>query len=157
MNLTKSDRVYNRHDQSSFSNPSLAISTSIHLDWTLDFEKQNITGSCKHSVTVVVSGTEDVDFDSSKLIIDSVTINNVRALFKVADADPQLGSKISVKIPEVKIRGSQNHCKLSDISVRADEMTRYLLSQFRVCALQERRSMYSFHTARARMQVRCNG
>jgi aminopeptidase N len=103
MNLTKSDRVYNRHDQSSFSNPSLAVSTSIHLEWTLDFGKQHISGSCKHSVTVVVSGTEDVDFDSSKLIIDSVTINNVTASYKVADADPQLGSKISVRIPEVII------------------------------------------------------
>ena len=103
MNLTKSDRLYNRHDQSSFSNPSLAVSTSIHLEWTLDFGKQHISGSCKHSVTVVVSATEDVDFDSSKLIIDSVTINNVTASYKVADADPQLGSKISVRIPEVII------------------------------------------------------
>ena len=120
MNLTKSDRVYNRHDQSSFSNPSLAISTSIHLDWTLDFGKQHITGSCKHSVTVVVSGTEDVDFDSSKLIIDSVTIDNVTASFKIADADPQLGSKISVRIPEVRTRLIQNSRKSSDISLSDD-------------------------------------
>jgi hypothetical protein len=68
-------------------------------------------------VTVVVSGTEDVDFDSSKLIIDSVTINNVTASYKVADADPQLGSKISVRIPEVIISDTRILLKCSIVGL----------------------------------------
>ena len=97
------NRDYSKDDQSSLSNPTMAISTNFHLDWTLDFNKKIITGTCKHSITVLVSDTETVDFDSSKLHIVSVQIDGAVAVFKVAALNVQLGSKVSVTIPKVSL------------------------------------------------------
>lgn len=102
MDRSVADRVNNKNDQSSLSNPSKAISTKIHLDWTLDFDEKLIKGTCKHSISVIVTGTETVDFDSSNLNIGSVFLNGIAAIFKIAIKDPQLGSKISVDIPKVR-------------------------------------------------------
>jgi hypothetical protein len=33
---------YNREDKCSFSNPEEAISTVLHLEWTLDFEAKQV-------------------------------------------------------------------------------------------------------------------
>ena len=95
------NRDYSTDDQSSLSNPTMAISTNLHLDWTLDFQKKIITGTCKHSITVLIADTETVDFDSSKLNITSVLIDGVIATFKIAPLNVQLGSKVSVTIPKV--------------------------------------------------------
>ena len=54
-----------------------------------------------HSITVLVTDTITVDFDSSKLKISSVLINGERATFAIAAIHPQLGSKVSVTIPKV--------------------------------------------------------
>ena len=98
---TQDNRIFNTNDQSSLSNPLMAISTSIHLDWFLDFELKIIKGTCGHSINVLKADTETVDFDSSNLNIESVSINEQDVSFKVADVDPQLGSKVSVTIPKV--------------------------------------------------------
>ena len=96
------DRVNSKNDQSSLSNPSRAISTNIHLEWSLDFDEKIIRGTCKHSISVLQTGTETVDFDSSNLNIESVHLNGIAATFNIAEKDPQLGSKISFGIPNVK-------------------------------------------------------
>jgi leukotriene-A4 hydrolase len=101
MDHSIADRVNNKNDQSSLSNPSKAISTNIHLDWTLDFDEKLIKGTCKHSISVLVTGTETVDFDSSNLNIESINLNGIAAIFNIAEKDSQLGSKISVGIPKV--------------------------------------------------------
>ena len=97
------NRVNNKNDQSSLSNPSMAISTNIHLEWSLDFDEKIIRGTCKHSISVLQTGTETVDFDSSNLNIESVHVNGIAATFNIAEKDPQLGSKISVGIPKVRV------------------------------------------------------
>ena len=97
------DRINSRNDQSSLSNPNEAISTNIHLEWSLDFNEKLIRGTCKHSISVLVTNTETVDFDSSNLEIASVYLNGITAPFKIAVKDPQLGSKISVSIPKVEV------------------------------------------------------
>ena len=101
MSIVVGDRVHSKNDQSSLSNPSLVISTNIHLDWVLDFDERSISGTCRHSVTVLKTGTATVDFDSSKLKITSVSINGAAAAFDIAPVDVQLGSKVSVAIPKV--------------------------------------------------------
>jgi aminopeptidase N len=101
MDVVLESRAYNRNDRSSFSNPSKALSTNIHLDWFLDFRKKVISGTCQHKVTVLVASTETVDFDSSKLNISSVSIDGSVTTFKIAAVDLQLGSKVSVSIPKV--------------------------------------------------------
>lgn len=92
-------REENKIDRSSFSNPSSAISTNIHLEWTVDFEKKLIRGTCLHSITVIKEGAETVNFDSSKLNIIGVSINDKSAEYEISPIDLQLGSKISVSIP----------------------------------------------------------
>ena len=101
MSAVAADRVHSKNDQSSLSNPSLVISTNIHLDWVLDFEERSISGTCKHSITVLKTGTKTVDFDTSKLKITSVSINGTATTFDIAPVDVQLGSKVSVAIPKV--------------------------------------------------------
>ena len=101
MSAVAADRVHSKNDQSSLSNPSLVISTNIHLDWVLDFEERSISGTCKHSITVLKTGTKTADFDSSKLKITSVSINGTATTFDIAPVDVQLGSKVSVAIPKV--------------------------------------------------------
>ena len=108
MNQAITNRVHSKNDQSSLSNPSLAISTNMHLDWVLDFDQRTISGTCKHSVTVLVTGTVTVDFDSSKLKITSVLIDGTAATFEIAAVDVQLGSKVSVTIPKVNPELSEN-------------------------------------------------
>ena len=49
-----------------------------------------------------------VDFDSSKLAIESVKINTTAADFIVHEPIPSLGSKISVKLPE-DLRAEGSH------------------------------------------------
>ena len=80
----------------------------MHLDWVLDFDQRTISGTCKHSVTVLVTGTVTVDFDSSKLKITSVLIDGTAATFEIAAVDVQLGSKVSVTIPKVNPELSEN-------------------------------------------------
>lgn len=60
-------------------------------------------GTCSHLVTVVENSTEIVDFDSSKLDIEKITINGDEVFFRIASVDLQLGSKISITIPKVGI------------------------------------------------------
>lgn len=100
--LVKRER--NKTDRSSFSNPQIAISTNIDLSWTVDFKKKLISGTCLHSITVMKEGAETVNFDSSKLRIIGVLINDKSATFRIAPIDLQLGSKISVTIPKL-LRG----------------------------------------------------
>jgi aminopeptidase N len=107
------DRIFNTNDQSSLSNPLMAISTSIHLDWLLDFELKIIRGTCSHSIEILKADTETVDFDSSNLNIESATIDGRDALFIIADADPQLGSK-NKKNPQL---GEWLRFQLSDRSL----------------------------------------
>lgn len=102
IDVVQDAKIFNTNDQSSLSNPLMAISTSIHLDWLLDFDLKIIRGTCSHSIDVVEAGTETVDFDSSNLNIESATIGGKDASFIIADVDPQLGSKISVVIPKVE-------------------------------------------------------
>lgn len=57
-----------------------------------------------HTIEVLTEGTSSVDFDSSKLAIQSVKINTQPTAFNVGENVPALGNKISVVIPEI-LRG----------------------------------------------------
>jgi leukotriene-A4 hydrolase len=94
------DNAYNRKDNSTLSNPNEVLSTIIHLDWSLNFETKQITGSATHSVVVVVDGSEFVKFDSFNLYISGVEINNIPAEYKEGKSSPSLGTCIVVTIPE---------------------------------------------------------
>lgn len=101
--------IYNEVDLSSFSVPSEVISTAMNIDWDIDFDKQQITGSIEHIIKVKVTGVAFVDFDSNKLeIAQPVLLNGVPASYNAAEPHPVLGTKLSVLIPEeLRREGSQ--------------------------------------------------
>ena len=97
---SQSSAMYNTVDYSSLSNCREVVSTNISLQWHIDFQRKVFSGSVEHSVKVLVAGSTEVSFDSSKLHIEGVTLNGEAADFVVADIHAVLGTKISVKIPE---------------------------------------------------------
>jgi leukotriene-A4 hydrolase len=88
---------YNRIDHCSFSNPEEAVSTVLHLEWTLDFDAQQILGTATHGI-VVVKECSVVKFDSSSLSISAVEINGAAAKFSYGKKT-ELGTCVSVEIP----------------------------------------------------------
>lgn len=89
-----------RVDTSSFSNYQAVVSQSVHLDWTLDFEHELISGKAVHSMKVIVGGTTTADFDTSNLHITSASIDGTPVKFAYAGAQNHLGRKLSVEIPQ---------------------------------------------------------
>ena len=89
---------FNRIDHSSFSNPEEAISTVVHLEWTLDFDAKQLSGSATHSI-VVIQECSVVKFDTSSLNISAVEINDHQATFKYVTQSKELGSCVGVDIP----------------------------------------------------------
>lgn len=92
--------LYDKVDKSTLSNYTFIIPTNIRLEWNVDFEKQVFSGSAEQTMKVLVGGTTEANFDSSKLHIDSVTIDGRAAEFNVASPHAVLGSKVSVAVPE---------------------------------------------------------
>jgi leukotriene-A4 hydrolase len=89
-----------RVDTSSYSNCQAVVSQSVHLDWTLDFDREIIYGKAVHSMKVLVGGTSTVDFDTSKLHIKSATIDGTSVKFAYVGEQNHLGRKLSVEIPQ---------------------------------------------------------
>ena len=101
--------MYSKVDVTSFSNPTRTLSTSIDINWKINFETKIISGTVKHSITVIDPTSTTVDFDSSKLNITKVTTDGNTVLdFITAKPHPKFGSKISVLIPEqFKVENAQ--------------------------------------------------
>ena len=78
------------------------MSKHIVIDWTVDFETKRLKGSVEHTIEVLKEGTATVDFDSSKLVVEKVTVDGADTTFTVAEPHACLGQKISVAIPENK-------------------------------------------------------
>lgn len=89
-----------RRDRSTFANYTAAVSTKLHLEWTLNFETRTISGYAIHTVKVLQQGTSTVVFDSSKLHIVDVSIDGNPVSFAVGEVSPALGSSVTVSIPE---------------------------------------------------------
>ncbi len=88
-----------RTDASSHSNFHEVISEDLHLDWTLDFDKETLVGSATHTMKVLVPGTSVASFDSAKLSVKSVTVDNKSVKFWFEGSLTHLGQKLCVEIP----------------------------------------------------------
>ena len=103
------NQEYNRKDLSSLANPEWCKTIHMHLDWTLDFDRQILSGLCKHKIQIVnAAGIETVDFDSFDLVIEEVEVQGERTSYcHMSPVDPFLGTKISVSIPnDLRVEGS---------------------------------------------------
>jgi leukotriene-A4 hydrolase len=99
---------FSRTDLSTLSNYAAAQSTNIDLQWHIDFEKSVISGSVTHTIEVIVSNTQKVKFDSSKLHISGVSVNGAAATYERAESSPSLGTCLAVEIPSnLRDKGSQ--------------------------------------------------
>jgi leukotriene-A4 hydrolase len=94
------EKMYDTSDHSTLSNYNEVVSTHIRLEWNVDFEKQVFSGYANQTVKVLVAETSVASFDSAKLHIEAVTIDEERVSFTSADPHRVLGTKISVDIPQ---------------------------------------------------------
>lgn len=96
--------IYNKCDTSSLSNFRDVTVTHINITWNIDFVCNTLSGCVDHSIKVLVDGTREVHFDSSKIHLDEsnpVLINHsLIASFRKEDPHEVLGSRIIVEVPE---------------------------------------------------------
>lgn len=93
--------AYNRIDRSTYSNPSEVLSTVVHLEWSLDFNQNIISGSVTHSMIVVEkNGAEFAKFDSSSLNVTSVEVNSHPVQYTLGESSKSLGQCLIVPIPD---------------------------------------------------------
>ena len=91
--------IYSKVDSSTLSSCDTATTTHVHLNWTLDFAKQTLSGRCQHTI-LLLDNVGSVSFDSSGLEITDVTLDtNESAEFIMAKAHPVLGTKVTVFLP----------------------------------------------------------
>lgn len=103
-----SKNEFSRTDLSTLSNYAAAKSTKIDLQWHIDFDKRVIIGSVTHSVEVIIANTTKVKFDSSKLHVSGVSINDAPTTYERAESSPSLGTCLAVEIPaNLRQSGSQ--------------------------------------------------
>eukprot|EP01041_Mallomonas_annulata_P006717 gene6717-13611_t len=92
------ENAYSTEDPISYSNPTEAIVTHIHLDWKLDFDNETISGAATLSVSVLKNDSSNVYFDSRGLSIKTSRIGDVPANHSLSE-DGLLGQKVTVPIP----------------------------------------------------------
>lgn len=88
-----------RTDSSSLSNYHSVVPQDLHLDWTLDFDKEVIFGSATYSMKVLKAKTSTADFDTSNLHIEGVTVDGEEAKYSYDGELGPLGRKLCVQIP----------------------------------------------------------
>lgn len=87
-------------DYHSFANPSEVRVTHLALDLTADFETSKLFGSATLTVERSAPSFNTVVLDTRALDIASVTVNGEAVPFDMGDADPELGTPLSVELPE---------------------------------------------------------
>jgi len=96
--------VTRRHDESSYAQPDLVRIADIGLVLALDFDRKQIAGTATYTL-------DWVDPDADQLVLDTreLTIHKVEGeadgawaplQFALADADPVLGSKLTIEAPQ---------------------------------------------------------
>ncbi|VEL95853.1 leukotriene A-4 hydrolase/aminopeptidase [Alteromonas sp. 76-1] len=87
-------------DYHSFANPLEVRVTHLDLDLTADFETSKLSGSATLTVERSAPNFNTVVLDTRALDIASVTVNDEAVPFDMGDADPELGTPLSVELPE---------------------------------------------------------
>lgn len=91
MNVTK--------DYHSFANADEVLVTHIILDIAANFTTQQLKGTATLDLERIVEDASTVVLDTRDLTINSVTANGVALAYALADADPELGSALTVTLP----------------------------------------------------------
>jgi leukotriene-A4 hydrolase len=98
------DILYSKLDHASYSNSHAISCVKLALDWNIDFDANQITGSATHSVKIIEDGVAIALFDSKDLTITSVAVvaDGPRSpvQWTAEPAHKAFGSKLSISIPE---------------------------------------------------------
>ncbi|KAI0317914.1 peptidase family M1-domain-containing protein [Amylostereum chailletii] len=86
-------------DPTSQSNFLQIATTHIHFDWTVDYEKQTVSGSATHKLAVKEDGVKEVIFDTSHLAISKAEVEGSETTFTVDERHPVMGSALHVVLP----------------------------------------------------------
>lgn len=87
-------------DYHSFANVAEVMVTHINLDISADFETKQLSGIATLDLQRIASDAEKVVLDTRDLTINSVSAGNLALDFQLAPEDPELGSALSVTLPE---------------------------------------------------------
>ncbi|XP_023947707.2 leukotriene A-4 hydrolase [Bicyclus anynana] len=86
-------------DPSSFSRPELCLIKHIQLTYDVDFENKILHGTALYNIQVI-DFMDDLILDTSELTIESAELDDGTQLkFKLGEFIPNLGSKLSVRLP----------------------------------------------------------
>ncbi|KAI0344189.1 hypothetical protein BDW22DRAFT_1427828 [Trametopsis cervina] len=93
-------------DPTSRSNHLELASEHIDLDWTLDFDRQLISGSAVHTLRVIADGVKEAVFDTFALDIEKAVVNGQAASFSLGEDHPVMGPRLRIQLPDVPKEGS---------------------------------------------------
>jgi hypothetical protein len=73
-----------RRDHASFASPSLVQSEHLHLDWTVNWAEQTISGSVRHLMVVKEAGLDQVVLDCRDLAVSKVVVGETEVKVRAA-------------------------------------------------------------------------
>jgi len=73
--------------------------THVSLDWHIDFDKEIISGSATHKLTVATPGVKEVIFDTLNLDVKEVTINGQSVKYSLGKKHEVMGSVLAIPLP----------------------------------------------------------
>ncbi len=102
-----------KHDESSYAEPDKVRMTHLILDLTVDFDKKQLAGTATLDMNWFDDDASDLVLDTSDLAINAVeggdgTGDWKPLTFTLAPADPVLGSKLTIHMPE---KGKPGHMR----------------------------------------------
>ncbi|KAI0344179.1 zincin [Trametopsis cervina] len=99
-------------DPTSCANYHELASEHIDINWSLDFEKNIITGSVTHTLLVKGEYVKQAIFDTSGLVIRRVEVDGRSAQFQMGPEHPNLGAPLYVRIRDIPEEGERIRIKV---------------------------------------------
>lgn len=87
-------------DKFSFANNSEVVVRHIDLDLAVIFEEKALEGTATLTFEVLKEGAGTLVLDTRDLEIRSATVDHAPVLFTLGEADPVLGQRLEIQIPE---------------------------------------------------------
>ncbi|KAI9486963.1 MAG: peptidase family M1-domain-containing protein [Benjaminiella poitrasii] len=99
-------------DLSTQANLDQIKTTHIHLNWNVDFEKQNLHGNVVLDLVTLIDNVDKIILDTSYLDIKTVTFGEQNLKFQVAERYASLGSALTIDLPKVEKAGTNFQIKI---------------------------------------------
>ncbi|KZV89070.1 hypothetical protein EXIGLDRAFT_838751 [Exidia glandulosa HHB12029] len=100
-------------DPTTHANYDEIVTSHVHLEWTIDWEKQSVHGTATHTLKALVDGVDNVLLDTSDLVITGVDVDGKEGTFALGPVTPVLGAALTVKLPSKLSKGSTVDVKIA--------------------------------------------